>query len=86
MVSLSAGDLKWPFPATLSWRLKTLSSGLPEVGLGLIPGFGGTQRLAKVIGRNRAKEMIFTARMVKIEEAKKIGLVLESFSTKEELD
>lgn len=59
--------------------------GLPEVGLGLIPGFGGTQRLAKVVGRNRAKEMIFTARMVKVEEAKTMGLVLESFASKEEL-
>jgi len=57
--------------------------GLPEVSLGLIPGFGGTQRLAKLVGRNRAKELIYTARMIKIDEAKSIGLCLESFESKE---
>jgi enoyl-CoA hydratase len=59
--------------------------GLPEVSLGLIPGFGGTQRLARVVGRNRAKELIFTGRKIKVEEAKSIGLVLQSFSTKAEM-
>lgn len=59
--------------------------GLPEVSLGLIPGFGGTQRLAKVIGRNRAKEMIFTAKKIKADEAKNIGLALSVHSNKEEL-
>lgn len=49
--------------------------GLPEINLGLIPGFGGTQRLARLIGRNRAKEMIFTGKMISAEEAEKIGLV-----------
>jgi len=51
--------------------------GLPEVSLGLIPGFGGTQRLARHVGRQRAKEMMFSARLVKAEEAKKIGLCLD---------
>jgi enoyl-CoA hydratase len=59
--------------------------GLPEVSLGLIPGFGGTQRLAKIIGRARAKELIFTGRKVKVEEALSTGLVLKSFANKEEL-
>lgn len=59
--------------------------GLPEVSLGLIPGFGGTQRLAKVVGRNRAKDLIYTARMINTDEAKRIGLVLESYDTKTEL-
>jgi enoyl-CoA hydratase len=59
--------------------------GLPEVSLGLIPGFGGTQRLSRTIGRNRAKELIYTARKVKIEEAKNIGLVLQSFTSKAEM-
>lgn len=49
--------------------------GLPEVGLGLIPGFGGTQRLARLIGKGRALEMMVTARRVKAEEALSIGLV-----------
>jgi enoyl-CoA hydratase len=59
--------------------------GLPEVSLGLIPGFGGTQRLAKVVGRNRAKEMIYTGRKVKAQEAKEMGLVLDVLTNKEEL-
>lgn len=48
--------------------------GLPEVNLGLFPGFGGTQRLARVVGANRAKELIFTADMIDAEEAYRIGL------------
>ncbi len=59
--------------------------GQPEVKLGLIPGFGGTQRLSKLIGRNRAKELIYTGRNVKIDEAKEIGLVVRVFSNKEEM-
>lgn len=49
--------------------------GQPEVGLGITPGFGGTQRLARVIPVGIAKELIYTARNVKAEEAKEIGLV-----------
>jgi len=49
--------------------------GQPEVNLGLIPCFGGTQRLSRLVGTGIAKELIFTARNVKPEEAKAIGLV-----------
>ncbi|MEJ7692407.1 enoyl-CoA hydratase-related protein [Daejeonella sp.] len=49
--------------------------GLPEVSLGLIPGYGGTQRLAQLIGKGRALEMIMTADMVTAEEAHCSGLV-----------
>jgi len=49
--------------------------GLPEVGLGIIPGYGGTQRLPRLVGLGMASEMIATGRMVGAEEALKIGLV-----------
>ncbi len=49
--------------------------GQPEVGLGIIPGFGGTQRLARLVGMGRAKEMIFTASNIDANEAYRIGLV-----------
>ena len=49
--------------------------GLPEVGLGLIPGWGGTVQLPRLIGSGRAAEMIFTGRAVTAEEAERIGLV-----------
>jgi enoyl-CoA hydratase len=53
--------------------------GQPEVNLGLIPGFGGTQRLARRIGAMRALELVVSARTVKAEEARALGLCLEVF-------
>jgi hypothetical protein len=49
--------------------------GQPEVGLGITPGFGGTQRLARLIGAGMAKQLIYTARNIKADEALRIGLV-----------
>ena len=49
--------------------------GQPEVGLGITPGFGGTQRLARLVGAGYAKYMIYTARNIKADEAYRIGLV-----------
>ena len=49
--------------------------GLPELGLGILPAGGGTQRLAKLVGLGRAKEIILTGRTVKAEEALSIGLI-----------
>ncbi|MFI6403238.1 enoyl-CoA hydratase/isomerase family protein [Streptomyces sp. NPDC050548] len=49
--------------------------GQPEILLGLIPGAGGTQRLARLIGPSKAKDLIFTGRMVKADEALQLGLV-----------
>ena len=49
--------------------------GLPEVSLGVIPGYGGTQRLPQLVGKGKAMEMIMTAAMISAEEAKEYGLV-----------
>ena len=49
--------------------------GQPEAGLGITPGFGGTQRLARIVGVGKAKEMVYGARNIKAEEAYRIGLV-----------
>lgn len=57
--------------------------GQPEVGLGITPGFGGTQRLARIIGVGKAKEMIYAATNVKAEEAYRIGLVNAVYSLEE---
>lgn len=53
--------------------------GLPEVTLGIIPGFGGTQRLSRAIGTRLAKEMIMTAKIIGAEEAKSLGIVNEIY-------
>ncbi len=53
--------------------------GLPEINLGLIPGLGGTQRLPRLIGKNMAKEMIFTGKMLSAAEAMEIGIVNRVF-------
>lgn len=58
--------------------------GQPEVGLGITPGFGGTQRLARLVGPGMAKQMIYTARNIKADEALRIGLV-NAVYPKEEL-
>lgn len=58
--------------------------GQPEVGLGITPGFGGTQRLARLVGAGMAKQMIYTGRNIKADEALRIGLV-NAIHTQEEL-
>lgn len=57
--------------------------GQPEVGLGITPGFGGTQRLARLIGAGMAKQLIYTARNIKADEAYRIGLVNGVYSQEE---
>ena len=58
-------------------RIASLNAkmGLPEVSLGLIPGYGGTQRLTQIVGKGRALEMIMTADMITAEDAYRMGLV-----------
>jgi enoyl-CoA hydratase len=60
--------------------------GLPEVTLGVIPGYGGTQRLAQLVGKGRAMEMIMTANMIDAETAKNYGLVNHVVPQEELLD
>ena len=57
--------------------------GQPEINLGILPGWGGSQRLARVVGIGIAKELIFTGRMVGAEEAARIGLVNAVFEPEE---
>jgi len=54
---------------------ETATFALPEVGLGVIPGFGGTQRLSRLIGEGRAKELTFTTDVIDSQEAYRLGLV-----------
>lgn len=60
--------------------------GQPEVGLGITPGFGGTQRLTRVVGRGHAKELIYTANIIDAQEALRIGLVNKVVSQAELMD
>lgn len=57
--------------------------GQPEVNLGIIPGYGGTQRLPRLVGRGKAKELIFTGDLISAEEAHRIGLVDEVYPAEE---
>ena len=60
--------------------------GQPEVGLGITPGFGGTQRLPRIVGVSKAMELILTAKTIKADEAKAIGLVSEVYPAEELMD
>lgn len=69
------GGLELALSCDFIYASENAKLGLPEVNLGIFPGFGGTQRLARLIGKNRAKELIFTARMISAKDALEIGLV-----------
>ena len=60
--------------------------GQPEVGLGITPGFGGTQRLPRIVGVSKAMELILTAKVIGAAEAKSIGLVSEVYPPEELMD
>jgi enoyl-CoA hydratase len=59
---------------------------LPETGLGLIPGYGGTQRLARLVGRGRAMEMVLLGNMIEALDAMAIGLVNKIYPDEELMD
>lgn len=69
------GGLELALACTFRIATRNAKMGLPEIKLGLVPGYGGTQRLPRVIGEARALEMIMTGRSVAAEEAERIGLV-----------
>ena len=69
------GGLELAMACTFRVASPQAKLGLPEIKLGLIPGYGGTQRLPRLIGEARALEMILTGRTVEAEEARRVGLV-----------
>jgi enoyl-CoA hydratase len=69
------GGLELALACTFRLATRNAKMGLPEIKLGLVPGYGGTQRLPRVIGEARALEMVLTGRAVPAEEAERIGLV-----------
>lgn len=77
------GGLELALACHIRYASENAKLGLPEVTLGLIPGYGGTQRLPKIVGKGLANEMIFSAKMISAEKAKSIGLVNEVFSLEE---
>jgi len=69
------GGLELAMAAHIRLASSNARMGLPETSLGVIPGYGGTQRLAQLVGRGKANELIFTAGMLKADEALQWGLV-----------
>lgn len=77
------GGLELAMSCHIRYASENAKLGLPEVTLGLIPGYGGTQRLPKLVGKGIANEMIFSAKMITASKAKEIGLVNEVFGLEE---
>ena len=69
------GGLELALACHLRYAAATAKMGLPEVELGIIPGYGGTQRLPRIVGRGRALELILTAKRIDAATAERIGLV-----------
>lgn len=73
------GGLELAMACHIRYASENAKLGLPEVTLGLIPGYGGTQRLPQIVGKGIANEMIFSAKMINAERAKEIGLANDVF-------
>jgi enoyl-CoA hydratase len=73
------GGCEIALACTLRVAAETAKIGLPEVSLGIIPGYGGTQRLARLVGLGRALELVLTGDMIDAKEAHRIGLVNRLF-------
>ena len=77
------GGCELALACTLRTASKTARFGLPEVSLGIIPGYGGTQRLARIAGPGVAREWVLTGEMVGAEEAWRVGVVNRLFAPEE---
>ncbi|BCG48211.1 3-hydroxybutyryl-CoA dehydratase [Citrifermentans bremense] len=73
------GGLELMMACDFAYASENTKVGLPEVTLGVMPGFGGTQNLARLIGRSRANELIFSGRLITAAEAKSWGLLCGVF-------
>lgn len=73
------GGLELALACDFIYASEKAKFGLPEVGLGLLPGFGGTLRLSRVVGLNHAREMILSAEMISADRALQLGLVNQVF-------
>jgi enoyl-CoA hydratase len=80
------GGCELSMSATIRIAAATAAFGQPEVKLGVIPGFGGTQRLARLVGKGRALDLCLTGRIIKAEEALAWGLVTEIVAPEELLN
>jgi enoyl-CoA hydratase len=79
------GGCEMAMSADLIYATEKSVFGQPEINLALIPGFGGTQRLGRYIGQQKAKEFIYTGRNFKAPEAFELGLVAQLFENREEM-
>jgi enoyl-CoA hydratase len=73
------GGLEMAMACDFIYAADTARLGQPEINLGIIPGFGGTQRLSRLVGKGVAKEMVLTGRLVDAAEAKTLGLAAQVF-------
>ena len=77
------GGLELALACDFIYAAEKAKLGCPEVGLGIMPGFGGTQNLVRLIGPNKAKELIFTGKMITAQKALAWGIVNEVFAPEE---
>lgn len=80
------GGLELALSCDLIYLSEKAKVGLPEVGLGIIPGFGGTQRLGRRIGWQQARRLVLTGETINAEEALRLGIAVEVFGADEFLD
>ncbi len=80
------GGLELALGCDLIYAAESAKLGLPEVGLGIIPGFGGTQRLGRRVGWQQARALVFTGQQINAQKAHSMGLVVDVFGDDELLD